>query len=67
MSIDNLVTPAKLAKIHPDVFPEPTAKYLVRARHSTGFDVCCVRIGRSILIDLDKLPLFIDAKREAAA
>jgi len=52
-------------KNFPSVYPgadftESSIRWLIHNRKKNGFDMCMIRLGRKILIDLDKFEEWID-------
>jgi len=60
----DLRTIKQLAQENP-AFTEASLRWLVFNARQNGFDAAIVRVGRRVLIDVQKLDAWLEARREA--
>ncbi|MGD0465911.1 MAG: DNA-binding protein [Gammaproteobacteria bacterium] len=63
-TIKRLATVKKIPELYPGVFTESSIRWLIFNEKQNGFSCCVRRLGKKVLIDLDKFESFIDGKQQ---
>lgn len=59
LRLERLRTVRQLADEYPHLFTEASLRWTIFRRKENGFDTCIVRIGRRLLIDTDRLRVWL--------
>ena len=62
MSYESLRTVREVADLNP-AFSEAAIRWLIFNKGTNGFDEVCVKVGRRILIDMERLDAWIESQR----
>ncbi|MGD0465319.1 MAG: DNA-binding protein [Gammaproteobacteria bacterium] len=55
-----LATVKKIPELYPGVFTESSIRWLIFNEKQNGFSCCIRRLGKKVLIDLEKFESYID-------
>ena len=62
LSLDRVLTVGQIADKYP-IFTQPSLRWLIFNARENGLDDALIRIGRRVLIDLDRFERWLDAHR----